>query len=48
MAAESVEKKLLQYFDKRQVLGRLPGTNKDFGELNVSEPERILEWKSTI
>lgn len=48
MAAESVEKKLLQYFDKRQVLVRLPETNKDFGELNVSEPERILEWKSTI
>jgi len=48
LAAESVRKKLLLYFDKKQISIKLPETNKDFGELNISEPQKIIEWNNSI
>jgi hypothetical protein len=44
MAADKAEKKLLKYFDAKQVLVSLP-IKKDFGEMSKEE---ILEWKSNL
>lgn len=48
LAADAVEKKLLQYFDKSQILIKLPEDNKDFGEMNISNPDDIKKWYKTI
>ncbi len=42
LAAAKIEKKLLKYFDRRQVMVRLP-FKKDFGEMSKEE---IVQWKS--
>lgn len=48
VAAESVEKKLFNYFDPSQVLIRLPESSKDFGEMNSNNPKEIVEWHNKI
>lgn len=47
-AAESAKVKLLQYFDCNQVSINLPLTSKDFGEMNIDNPQGIIEWLKTI
>ena len=44
IAADKAENKLLKYFNRQQVLVKLPPRN-DFGDMSVEE---ILLWKKTI
>ena len=44
IAAEKIYRKLLRYFDKKQLQIKLP-YKKDFGEMNKEE---ILQWKSNL
>ena len=43
-AAEKAFNKLLRYFDKRQLVIKLP-TKKDFGEMTTEE---IIKWKKAL
>jgi len=48
IAAENERKKLLNYFDQSQIMIHLPSDSNDFGEMNQSDPSRILQWSSQI
>lgn len=48
MAASSTLNKLSNYFDKNQILVKLPSTAKDFGEMHLKEPKSILNWYNSI
>jgi hypothetical protein len=46
-AAVAAKNKLLNYFDKSQVSINLPLGAKDFGDLNLFDKSKILEWYET-
>jgi len=48
MAASSALNKLSNYFDKNQILVKLPSTAKDFGEMHLKDPKSILNWYNSI
>ena len=48
LAAENERKKLLNYFDQSQIMIHLPSGSNDFGEMNQSDPSKILQWHSQI
>ena len=47
-AAEQAKKKLENYFDSDQIKIRLPIGGKDFGELLLSDKEKILSWQKQL
>ena len=46
-AAISAKNKLLNYFDRSQISINLPVGAKDFGDLNLSDKNKIQEWYKT-
>jgi DNA primase len=46
-AAISAKNKLLNYFDRNQISINLPVGAKDFGDLNLSDKNKIQEWYKT-
>lgn len=48
LAATSAKNKLLNYFDQNQIHIILPDGGKDFGDLNLKDKQKILEWKKLI
>jgi DNA primase len=47
-AAEAVKNKLLNYFDTNQISINLPVGGKDFGDLNLLDKAKILQWHKTL
>jgi len=48
LAAESVERRLLNYFDRNQIQIKLPFGAKDFGEMHLKDSQLITNWYNSI